>query len=164
MEIAGMATREDVVKEALSWLETPYHLGAMVKGAGVDCATFLYCVYKNCGIIRADDPFTERYSHDWFCNTESQRYALRAFRHAYKVAEGVCNRSLKPEPGNFLLAKSVGSRLFNHGGIVIAWPRVIHAVSPEVEITCVMDHRLWCWKEVAVLDPWAKAQSASSHD
>jgi cell wall-associated NlpC family hydrolase len=155
--IVGMATREEVVKEALSWLRTPYHKGAMVKGAGVDCGTFLHCVYRNCGIIREDDPFIERYSQDWFANAESERYLIHAMRHAAKIAEAVCNRSVKPDPGNFVLSRCVGSKRFNHGGIVVNWPVVIHAVAPAVETACVIDHRLWSYQQIAILDPWAKA-------
>jgi cell wall-associated NlpC family hydrolase len=151
-----MITRQEVVKEALSWLKTPYALGQMVKGAGIDCVTFLYAVYRACGIVSGDDPLTERYSHDWFKNTNTERYALGAFRHAHKVAEGICNRSLKPEPGNLILAKAAQSKVFNHGGIIIKWPQIIHAVDPEVELTCVMNHGLWSYREVVVLDPWAK--------
>lgn len=156
-----IATREEVVKEALSWLRTPYHKGAMVKGIGADCASFLYSVYKSCGIIH-DDEFIERYSHDWFANTDSERYLIHAMRHAAKIAEAVCNRSLAPEAGNFVLSKCVGSRLFNHGGIVVNWPTVIHAVAPAVETACAMDHRLWSYQQVVILDPWEKAEAATA--
>lgn len=155
-----MITRAEVVKEAMSWLGTPYRLGGMVKGAGVDCATFLYCVYKICGIIRDGDQFIERYSHDWFRNTNQERYGLRALLYAHKVAEGVCNRSLRPEPGNYALSKAAGSKVWNHGGIVVAWPTLIHTVYEGVQIANAFDHEHWQYREVVILDPWLKEAEA----
>jgi hypothetical protein len=40
------AMRAAVVKEALTWLGTPYHHHARVKGVGVDCARLLCAVYE----------------------------------------------------------------------------------------------------------------------
>jgi cell wall-associated NlpC family hydrolase len=157
MTILNIATREEVVHEGLSWMGTPYHKGATLKGIGADCCTFPYCVYKSCGIVRENEELVHRLSQDWFCQADSELYLLRAMRYAAKIAEGLCTRSLKPEPGNFVLSRCVGSKRFNHGGIVVKWPLVVHAVSPEVETACVMDHRLWSYKEIVILDPWAKA-------
>lgn len=33
-----MATREDIQREALTWIDTPFHHQARVKGVGIDCA------------------------------------------------------------------------------------------------------------------------------
>lgn len=153
-----MVTRQEVVNEARSWIETPYHLHGMVKGAGVDCGTLLYCVYKNCGIIASSGELFGFYSDDWFANTNEERYLLNVVRHAPKIADSICRRTTDAQPGNLVLSRCVGSRVFNHGGIVVNWPYVIHAVDPEVEQTCVMDHRLWAFKEISIFDPWAKKE------
>lgn len=59
-----MSRRAQVVQEARSWLGTPYHHQAAIKGAGVDCAMLLVCVYKAAGLVPADlDP--RPYSPDW---------------------------------------------------------------------------------------------------
>ena len=50
-----MKTREEVVNEAASWIGTPVHQNAMVKGAGVDCGRLLYAVYRFAEIIPAED-------------------------------------------------------------------------------------------------------------
>jgi len=43
--------RQLVIKEALTWLSTPFHHEAMIKGAGVDCGMFLAAVYRVAGLI-----------------------------------------------------------------------------------------------------------------
>lgn len=45
-----VTSREQVVAEALSWLGTPYHHGARLKGIGVDCAGLLIGVSKALGL------------------------------------------------------------------------------------------------------------------
>jgi hypothetical protein len=57
------ATRAAVVQEALTWLGTPYHHHARVKGVGVDCAQQLCAVYEACGCVPHIDP--GNYAHDW---------------------------------------------------------------------------------------------------
>lgn len=153
-------TREEVVAEARAWIGTPYRLGGRVKGAGADCSTLLLEVYRACGFILDDDGFA--FGQDWFLHTSEPEYLKRALKLARQVSEGICYRSTVAEPGNLVLSKAVGSRLHNHGGIVTAWPRLIHAVQPIVEETDIR-HALWQNREIVILDPWkaiADAQDA----
>lgn len=147
-------TREQVVAEALTWFDTPYHLTGMVKGAGVDCATFPYCVYKACGIIPAEDVLVDRYSHDWFRNTTDERYLKRAMLYAPKIMETICRHTVAALPGNLVMSRAAGSQNYNHSCIVVKWPHVIHAVSPKVELACAATHRLLAYKQIVILDPW----------
>ncbi len=56
--------RQKLVAEALSWLGTPYHHLADVKGVGVDCAMLLVRVCANVGLVAAElDP--RPYAPDW---------------------------------------------------------------------------------------------------
>jgi cell wall-associated NlpC family hydrolase len=57
------AKRAQVVQEALTWLGTPYHHHARVKGVGVDCAQLLCAVYEASGCVPHIDP--GNYAHDW---------------------------------------------------------------------------------------------------
>ena len=41
-----MITKEDVVREAKTWLGTPFHHQGRLKGVGVDCAGVIVCVAK----------------------------------------------------------------------------------------------------------------------
>jgi cell wall-associated NlpC family hydrolase len=60
--------RARIVREALSFVGTPYHLGGMVKGAGVDCATLLLLIYRSCALIPPEEE-THRLSQDWWQHT-----------------------------------------------------------------------------------------------
>lgn len=144
-----------VLLEARSWLNTPYHPGGQVKGAGCDCGTFIFCVFRACRLV--PDEEVGVFSQDWFRNTSEEKYLFRLIRHAHKVAEAISYPTLNALPGNIVLTKSVGSRVYNHGGIVIKWPLVLHAVAPRVEECDASTHRLWEHQIVTVLDPWVKA-------
>jgi len=156
--MTSAAERQNVVVEALTWLNTPYVHGARVKGAGCDCATLLLMVWRECGLI--PDEEVGIFSPDWFANTSEDTYMRRVLRHAYKVAEAVSYATLDASPGNIVLTRSTGSKVYNHGGIVIRWPQIIHAVEPRVELTDATKHELWCFVEVSVFDPWRNRETA----
>ena len=78
-------------------------------------------------------------------------------RHAHKVAEGISYYTLDAAPGNMVLTRAVGSKVYNHGGIVVSWPTILHAVSPVVERANATSHYLWAFQDVMVLDPFKKA-------
>ena len=44
-----------VILEAMTWIKTPFHFGARVKGNGVDCAQLIAAVFETCGIFKADE-------------------------------------------------------------------------------------------------------------
>jgi len=147
--------RKRVVTEAQSWLKTPYVTGGQVKGAGADCATLLYCVYRNCGFVPADG--IEVFSPDAWCHWTEEKYKFRVLRHAKQIAEGVANGSLRAEPGNILLLRTSNSRVYNHGGIIVQWPTIIHAVEPRVEEANLLLHPLWAFQKIAIFDPFSYA-------
>jgi cell wall-associated NlpC family hydrolase len=155
--------RQLVVNIARSFVGTPYHKNGRIKGVGVDCATFIFCAYKEAGLVSAEeegifsDPSIVPTSQDWFCNTDEDKYMKRILRHAHKVAEGVSYPSLRAEPGNIALTRAVRSKVFNHGGIVTRWPKVVHAVDPITEEADASSHALWAFQEVVILDPFGEA-------
>ncbi len=144
--------REKVVAEAFTWIGTPFHIGGRVKGAGVDCGQLLYCVYHACGLIPEEE--AGLFAGDWFCHTTEERYQFRMFRHAYKIVEGRAYGSLAAKPGSAVLVKAAGSDLYNHGGIVVRWPRVIHAGCEVVEEVDAMYDPLWAFNVVMHFDLW----------
>ncbi len=109
--------RHAVVAEARSWIGTPYHHEAHVKGAGVDCAQFIYRVFRNCGLI----PEVEipHYPPDWQLHRGAERFLSLVLPHAHAVAS--------PLPGDVVIYRY--GRCFAHGGIVVlpGWPTVVHA-------------------------------------
>ncbi len=108
-------TREDVVAEARSWLGTPYHHQAQVKGAGVDCGQLLLAVYAAVGVIPETD--VGNYAHDWHIHRSEEQYLSWVAKFAHQVET--------PKPGDIALFKF--GRCVSHGAIVIKWPLVAHA-------------------------------------
>lgn len=113
--------RNKIVTEAKTWLGTPYHHRARIKGAGagVDCAQLLAAVYGDCGLVL--DTIDEEYPMDWHLHRDEERYLGRVLQHAYRVK--------KPLPGDVALFKF--GRAISHGAIVVDWPMIIHAYRPE---------------------------------
>jgi cell wall-associated NlpC family hydrolase len=148
------ALRDRIIAEALSFRGTPYHAGAMVKGAGVDCASFILCVLQNCGLVNEEELGV--YSGDWWCHTTTEKYMLRVLRHGYKVLEGVSWSTLEASPGNIALIRGPESKVYNHGGIIVKWPTVIHAAGYGVEQADASLHWLWSGHEVAIFDVVAR--------
>lgn len=149
--------RQTAVNEARSWIGTPYSLGKKSKGAGVDCALLLLAVYQVVGIIPLDEP-NHKFKSDWFCHTQDEKYTLRALRYARKTLECRCRYSVAALPGDPVLVKAVGSRVYNHGGVVTHWPFVVHATKDGVKEDHAMKHELWAHHELMVLDPWAEGK------
>ena len=55
--------RQAVIAAAVTWIGTPFHHAARVKGAGVDCLMLLAEVYERAGVApRVEPPF---YVPDW---------------------------------------------------------------------------------------------------
>ena len=107
--------RAAVVTEAQSWIGTPFHHAARVKGAGVDCLMLLAEVYERAGIIaHIDPPF---YVPDWHLHRDAERYMEGLLEYACPVET--------PLPGDIALFRF--GRTFSHGAIVTQWPSLVHA-------------------------------------
>jgi len=153
-EAVKAATREQIIAEARTWLDTPYHRGGRVKGAGCDCATFVFEVFYRCGLV--PDENLGVFSSDWSAHEQSEVYMLRILRHARKVVEGNSYPTLQAKPGNIVLTKTESGRVYDHGGIVTAWPMLIHAMPGGVAEVNATEHWLWQYKIVKVFDPWER--------
>lgn len=116
MDDIEQAKRDEVVREAKSWLGTPYHHQAFVKGAGVDCGFLLICIYHACGLIDWIDP--RPYPHDWHLHRSAEMYLGWVERYAMKVDRA-------PKAGDIVLFKF--GRCISHGGIMLNDHDIIHA-------------------------------------
>lgn len=110
-------TREEVVREALTWEGTPYHHHARVKGVGVDCAQLPAAVYEAVGLIPTVNP---KYSEQWMLSRDEELYLSYVFPYAKEIER------YQVKPGDFAIWKY--GRTFSHGAIVIEPPMVLHAV------------------------------------
>ena len=148
-------TREEIVAEAKSWIGTPYIRGGRIKGVGCDCATFILEVFRAVGhVSNIEIGF---FSDDWWANTQDERYMFRVIRHAHELVKQKTYASLTIDPGNIILLRAARSYVYNHGAIVVKWPRVIHAITPEVTEIDASNDPMWAHQEVCVFDPMVKS-------
>ena len=112
------AGRSAVVAEALSWLRTPYAHRQRLKGVGVDCAQFPLAVYAACAVIPPTD--VGPYAPQWHLHRGEELYLHWVARFAREIGPEAA------QAGDLILWRY--GRTFSHGAIVLAPPRVIHAV------------------------------------
>ena len=107
--------REAVLAEARTWLGTPFHHKAMVKGVGVDCAHFLLGVFSAVGVVPRFS--VDHYPPDWHFHRGEERFLGILSQYADIVNA--------PETGDVAMFKF--GRCASHGAVVVAWPQVIHS-------------------------------------
>lgn len=135
-----MKTRQQVVEIAKTWLGTPYHHEAGVKGAGADCAIFPINVAQEAGMMPKGIKIPH-YPADWHMHQDEERYLETVLTYcAERPADYV------PQPADFLLWKF--GKCFSHGAVVVDWPVIIHAViNRRVQIDNVTEavwlNRVW---------------------
>lgn len=112
--------RLKVVMESITWLGTPWHHKARVKGAGVDCGQILAATFEGAGIVGHVDPGD--YPQDFMMHRDEERFRKTVEAYARPV-QGA------PLPGDIVLYRF--GRVASHAGIVVAWPRIIHAYFPS---------------------------------
>ena len=128
--------RSAVLREAETWLLTPWHHRAHVKGAGVDCGLFVVSVFIAAGLLGWDDllPAGARlpeYPGDWMLHRSEERFLAGMRLFADPIAG-------PPQPADIAAWKY--GRCYSHAAIVVAWPRVIHAYLPERRV---------CWGDAS---------------
>lgn len=107
--------RERVAFEARSWLSTPFHHCADVKGVGVDCAMLLVRTYCDLGLVPPFDP--RPYKPQWFLHSSEPRYLNWLGKFGHRVE--------RADVGDVLLFK-FGLHAA-HGAIVVDERTAVHA-------------------------------------
>jgi hypothetical protein len=110
--MATNITRQQIVTEALTWLDTPYHHLQCVKGVGVDCAELLFGVGKNVGFIDKEAvlPNYEPLARGSFMLRQLEKYLVES--NVIKIA-------------NVLVLKF--NSLDTHSVIIVDDKRFVHA-------------------------------------
>ena len=114
------AQRAAIVAAARSWIGTPYHNCADIRGVGVDCGMLLVRVFVDTGLCAPFDP--RPYPIDWHLHRGDERYLGFIFDRGREVTE--------PQPGDVMMLRY--GRSYAHGGVVTkAQPRtIVHAFHP----------------------------------
>ncbi len=127
MTSTEQAERRRVLDVARSWVSTPFHDNARLKGIGVDCAQLLAAIYEEAGIMI--HVATEHYSPQFFLHRDEERFLSYVTPRTFEIEEK------DAKPADFLVYK-IG-RVFAHGAIIIepGWPHILHAYSKEGFVT-----------------------------
>jgi len=150
-----MLSRAQAVEVARSFLGTPYQLRGRIKGAGLDCGTLLAEYLIEIGRFRLEELIDLGfYSNDWFHHTTKERYLAQLMRAGALVAETICRGGQRPESGNLALFKAIGSKRFNHGAIITAWPMGIAALQKGVLEVDLTSHWLTAQRPMDIFNPW----------
>lgn len=117
MEITNRDKRAALVVEAYTWLRTPYHHHANLKGVGVDCAMLLIEVYRQPrGPVPLDfDP--RPYAPEWYLHQDEELYLAGMERFSHRVDT--------PSHGDVAVYRF--GRTASHGAIIVDDGYVIHA-------------------------------------
>lgn len=110
--------RQDIVDSVRTWLETPYHHQARVKGAGVDCAQLIAGVAEECGYIEPGVAI-QNYSTEWHLHNREERMLQYLEEFGCKLKEEPA------QPGDILCFKF--GRVCSHLGILVPENKFIHA-------------------------------------
>lgn len=130
--------RRRVVDCAQSWLGTPFHINAAIKGVGVDCMRLIWQSFLEAGVI-ADpgaDPWPQ---HDvqWSVNCHDDVLVGYVSRYASEIDRAV------PLPADILLIRRPEDFVCSHAGLVTNWPRVIHVFERVAESNSLAILRRW---------------------
>jgi cell wall-associated NlpC family hydrolase len=109
--------RQKIIDEAYSWIGTPWHHRACVKGAGVDCVFLLAGVYTAVGLINVNRHDIPYYPIDIMQHRSEETVLAVLTRYAHEVKT--------PKMGDVALWRF--GRIYSHAGIIIDHPNIIHA-------------------------------------
>jgi len=114
------AQRAAIVAAARTWIGTPYHNCADLKGVGVDCGMLIVRVFVDAGLCPLFDP--RPYPADWHLHRSEERYLGFLLERCGEVDE--------PRPGDVTIFRY--GRCYSHGGIVTAAKplKMVHAYFP----------------------------------
>jgi hypothetical protein len=111
---------EAVIAAGRSWLFTPYHHMARVKGHGVDCAQVIIAAFVESGVNEDFDPGFYRY--------------LVRIDEEWNDAPFAKRDGWIAPPASVVVIKL--GRTFSHSALVTDWPNVLHA---NVHDGCVVE-------------------------
>lgn len=126
---------DKLISAARSWLGTPYHHRARVKGIGADCGQLVIAAHVEAGFVADFD--TGFYTTDWHLHRFEDRYIEFVERHLRRfdndelsIDARLIENPAYEAPSASVVVFRVG-RTFSHGGIVTRWPFFVHAYQPS---------------------------------
>jgi len=115
--------RHDIIEEARTWLGTPWHHAARIKGVGVDCVNFIVGVYSACGLMPAIT--LDYYPRDWNLHRDEPRFIRGLKEYADEIDS--------PLKGDIVMFNF--GRHAAHGAIFIEDGLIIHSYLKDGRVT-----------------------------
>jgi cell wall-associated NlpC family hydrolase len=113
---------------ARSWIGTPYHVHAEIKGVGVDCGRLLALVFEEAGFGKIRRTFV---SPQFWMHSAKEVFLENVLEYTREIPES------EAKPGDVVLYKM--GLAYGHGAIIVSpgWPHaVIHAPGPKRCVIC----------------------------
>ncbi|HRD78600.1 MAG TPA: NlpC/P60 family protein [Hyphomicrobiaceae bacterium] len=114
------STRADVIAAARTWIGTPYHHQASLRGVGTDCLGLIRGVYEM--IIDRAAPPLPAYSRDWSEATGGESMLEAARIHLIERDRGLAL------PGDILVFRMRSGAIAKHAAILATRSKIIHAM------------------------------------
>jgi NlpC/P60 family putative phage cell wall peptidase len=118
--ISPARTRADVLAATRSWLGTPYHHQASVRGVGTDCLGLVRGVWRD--LYAAEPEAPPPYTPDWAEATAAETLRDAAARHLLPVP------LTDARPGDVLVFRLRAGCPAKHAGILASPTTFIHAM------------------------------------
>lgn len=117
-----------VVASARTWIGTPYHHQASVKGVGTDCLGLVRGIYRDLYGREAEQ--TPHYSRDWAEAAQQETLLDAARRHLIELHLSTT------QPGDVLAFRWRAGMMAKHLGVIVTPGRMLHAFegAPVLEI------------------------------
>lgn len=109
--------RQAIIAEAFSWINTPYHLNARIKGVGVDCGNFVLAAFVNAGLVEDADLGDRKPDFHLHRGEEIYLKWLDVYCRKLDESEDILS-------GDIVVFQF--GRIVAHGAIVTEWPEIIH--------------------------------------
>jgi NlpC/P60 family putative phage cell wall peptidase len=134
-----MTTREQIVAAARSWLGTPYHHQASVRGVGCDCLGLIRGLWRE--LVGGEPEAMPAYTRDWGDVTGSEPLLAAARRNLTPIQPGLAR------PGDILVFR-MQAGVAKHAGVLTDDEYFIHAVE-DLGVAEVALTRWWRRRIVA---------------
>ncbi len=131
--VTAAEQRAAVAQEAGTWLGTPFHSNAGIKGVGVDCANLIAQTYNN---AIGSSLVVRPYAPQWFLHRGEELYINDLLAAGFAEIP-------RDEIGDGDVVLSRFGRTYCHGGLITHWPTIIHAESRGRKVIAVngeIDH------------------------
>jgi NlpC/P60 family putative phage cell wall peptidase len=115
-----MHTADEVVRLARSWIGTPYHHQASVRGIGADCLGLVRGVWRE--LYGADVEAPPPYTRDWAEASGRETMLDAAARHLSPIAPA------DAQAGDVLIFRLRAGAIAKHAAILTGGSTMIHAV------------------------------------